>query len=301
MTGKGREEKMFKGLYTALITPFREGKIDYDSLRKIIEMQIENGVDGVIPMGTTGESPTVSFEEHKELIKWVVGIVNKRVNVIAGTGANSTDEAMHLSKSAEDSGVDGILSVNPYYNKPTQDGLIRHFESVAGSIKIPVILYNIPGRTAVNFKPESVKELLNRVDNVVSMKEASGDLNQMMQLLELCGDKLTLLSGDDNLLLPVLSIGGSGIISVLGNILPAEIKKVITLYSEGNVNEARKLFYKLLPLCRGMFLETNPIPIKAAMDMAGYCSSEMRLPMVSLGEDNRKILKKIFSDYGVNL
>ncbi len=291
---------MFKGLYTALITPFREGKIDYDSLRKIIEMQIENGVDGVIPMGTTGESPTVSFEEHKEIIKRVVEIVDGRIKVVAGTGANSTHEAMHLSKSAEDSGVDGILSVNPYYNKPTQDGLIRHFEAVARSIKIPVILYNIPGRTSVNFLPESVKELLNRVDNVVSMKEASGDLNQMMQLLELCGEKLTLLSGDDNLLLPVLSIGGSGIISVLGNILPADLKKVITLYAEGNVDEARMLFYKLLPLCRGIFLETNPIPIKAVMEMAGYCGPEMRLPMTVLGEEKRKVLKKLFSDYGVN-
>ncbi len=291
---------MFKGLYTALITPFREGKIDYDSLRKIIEMQIENGVDGVIPMGTTGESPTVSFEEHKEIIKRVVEIVAGRIKVVAGTGANSTHEAMHLSKSAEDSGVDGILSVNPYYNKPTQDGLIRHFEAVARSIKIPVILYNIPGRTSVNFLPESVKELLNRVDNVVSMKEASGDLNQMMQLLELCGEKLTLLSGDDNLLLPVLSIGGSGIISVLGNILPADLKKVITLYAEGNVDEARMLFYKLLPLCRGIFLETNPIPIKAVMEMAGYCGPEMRLPMTVLGEEKRKVLKKLFSDYGVN-
>lgn len=291
---------MFKGLYTALVTPFKEGKIDYDSLRKIIEMQIVNGVDGVIPMGTTGESPTVSFEEHKMFIKQVVEIVAKRIKVVAGTGANSTKEAIHLSKSAEDSGVDGVLSVNPYYNKPTQDGLIKHFESIAGAIKVPVILYNIPGRTAVNFKPESVKELLNRVDNVVSMKEASGDINQMMRLIELCGDKLTLLAGDDNLLLPVLSIGGSGIISVLGNILPADMKNVITLYTERNIDEARKLFYKLLPLCRSIFLETNPIPIKAVMEMAGFCSSEMRLPMTSLGEENRKLLKKIFSDYGVN-
>ncbi len=291
---------MFKGLYTALITPFREGKIDYDSLQKIIEMQIEKGADGVIPMGTTGESPTVSFEEHKEIVKRVVEIVDKRVKVVAGTGANSTDEAIHLSQSAEDSGVDGILSVNPYYNKPTQDGLIRHFEAVAGSVSVPVILYNIPGRTGVNFMPGSVRELLNRVDNVVSMKEASGDLNQMMELIELCGEKLTLLSGDDNLLLPVLSIGGCGVISVLGNILPAEMKKVITLYTEGNLDEARKLFYKLLPLCRGMFLETNPIPIKAVMEMAGFCGPEMRLPMTNLGEEKRQALKKIFSDFGVN-
>ena len=290
---------MIKGLFPALITPFNNNKIDYSALEKIIEMQIENGVDGVVPMGTTGESPTVSFEEHKEFIKNVVKIVNKRVKVIAGAGANSTEEAVCLSKAAEDSGADAILSVNPYYNKPTQNGLIKHFELIAKSIKIPVVLYNIPGRTAINFKPESIKELLNRVDNIAAVKEASGDIAQMMELVELCGDKINLISGDDNLLLPILSIGGKGIISVLGNILPADVKKVITTYEEGNIEDARQFFYRLLPLCRGMFLETNPIPIKAAMEMAGYCSSEMRLPMTQLEEENRKKLRKIFENYGV--
>ncbi len=292
---------MFKGLFTALITPFKGGKIDYSALEKIISKQIESGVDGVVPMGTTGESPTVSFDEHKDIIERVVKLADKRVKVIAGTGANSTEEAIYLSKAAEDAGADGILSVNPYYNKPTQEGLIKHFEHIAGSISIPVVLYNIPGRTGINFLPESVKELLQRVDNIAAMKEASGDLNQMMRLIELCGDNLTVLSGDDNLLLPLLSIGGEGVISVLGNILPEEIKKVITNFNEGKIDKARNIFYKLLPLCRAMFIETNPIPIKAVMEMAGFCTSEMRLPLVPLGDDKREKIKKIFKEFGVEL
>jgi len=292
---------MFEGAYTALVTPFKNNKIDYDALEKHIEFQIQEGIDGVIPMGTTGESPTLSFEEHEEFIRRVVKIVNKRVKVIAGTGANSTDEAIWLTKGAEDAGVDGSLSVNPYYNKPTQKGLIAHYEAIAKSTKLPIILYNIPGRSGVNFLPESVRELLLRVDNIAAMKEASGDINQMMKFVELCGDRVTLLSGDDNLLLPLLSIGGKGVISVLSNILPADVKKTITLYNDKKVDEAREHFYKLLPLCRAMFLETNPIPIKAAMEMTGFCGGEMRLPMVPLSDDNREKLRKILTDYGVKL
>jgi len=292
---------MFEGVNTALITPFKDSKVDYQALEALVEMQIEGGVDGIVPMGTTGESPTVSFEEHKEIIRRVVKIANGRVKVIAGTGANSTDEAICLSQSAEASGVDGILLVNPYYNKPTQEGLIEHFARVAQAVKVSVMLYNIPGRTGVNFLPESVVRLMDRVDNIAAMKEATGDLAQMMNLYELTGDRLTILSGDDNLLLPVLGIGGKGIVSVLSNIVPADVKRVVTLFDEGNLEEARGLFYKLLPLCRAMFLETNPIPVKAAMEMAGHCTGEIRLPMTSLTEENRKKLKTVFSHYGVNL
>jgi 4-hydroxy-tetrahydrodipicolinate synthase len=292
---------MFEGAFTALVTPFKNGKIDYDALEKHIEFQIAQGIDGVLPMGTTGESPTVSFEEHEEFIRRVVKIVNGRVKVLAGTGANSTSEAVWLTKCAEDAGVDAALSVNPYYNKPTQKGLIAHYEQIAKSTKLPIILYNIPGRTGVNFLPESIKELLNRVDNVVAMKEASGDINQMMRLVELCGDKLTLLSGDDNLLLPLLSIGGKGVISVLSNILPADVRKVITLFNENKLDEAKALFYKLLPLCRAMFLETNPIPVKTAMAMMGFCSDELRLPLTPLSDENKKTLRKTLEEYGINL
>jgi 4-hydroxy-tetrahydrodipicolinate synthase len=292
---------MFTGVYTAMVTPFKDGAIDYVSLEGIIEMQIAGGVDGILPMGTTGESPTVSHKEHKKLVKEVVKLVNGRVKVIAGTGSNSTEEAIDLSKSAEEDGVDAIMLVNPYYNKPTQRGLISHFETVAKKVSVPVIVYNIPGRTGVNFQPESLKELLDRADNVVTIKEASGDIAQMMRVIELCGDRLTLLSGDDNVLLPVLSIGGKGVISVLSNMLPADVKRVVTGFEKGRFDEARDLFYKLLPLCRAMFLETNPIPIKAAMEMMGYCTSEMRLPLTNLGSENRDRLKQALINYGIEL
>jgi len=292
---------MFEGAYTALVTPFKNEKIDYDALEKHIEFQIKEGIDGVIPMGTTGESPTISFEEHEEFIRRVVKIVNKRVKVIAGTGANSTSEAIWLTKGAEDAGVDAALSVNPYYNKPTQKGLVAHYEAIAKSTRLPVILYNIPGRSGVNFLPESINELLQKVGNIAAMKEASGDITQMMRLVELCGDRITLLSGDDNLLLPLLSIGGKGVISVLSNIVPADVKRVITLYNEKKTEEAKAAFYKILPLCRAMFLETNPIPVKAAMEMIGFCGGDLRLPLVPLSDSNREILRKTLTDYGVKL
>ncbi len=292
---------MFEGVYTALITPFRNGTIDYGALEKVVAMQVAKGIDGIVPMGTTGESPTVSFEEHKEFIRRVVKLVGGKVKVIAGTGANSTEEAIWLSREAEEAGVDGVLQVNPYYNKPSQRGLIAHFESIAKSIRIPLVLYNHPGRTGVNFLPASVKELAGRADNVVAMKEASGDINQMMELHELCGDRLTLLSGDDGNLLPFLAIGGKGIISVISNLLPAEVKKVVTLWNQGDIAGAKKDFYRLLPLCRAMFLETNPVGIKAAMAMAGICDEDLRLPLVKLADENRAKLRKALLDYGVTL
>ncbi|MBN2038695.1 MAG: 4-hydroxy-tetrahydrodipicolinate synthase [Spirochaetes bacterium] len=292
---------MFEGAFTALVTPFKEDKIDYESLEKIIEMQIEGGIDGIVPMGTTGESPTVSFDEHKDLIKRVVRLVNKRARVVAGTGANSTEEAVHLTRAAQEYGVDGALLVNPYYNKPTQQGLIAHFESIAKAVSLPIILYNIPGRTGVNFLPENIHELINRTDNIVAIKEASGDIAQMMRVIELCGNRLTLLSGDDNLLLPVLAIGGRGIVSVVSNFLPSDVKRIITLYESGNYSEAKEAFYKILPLMRCMFLETNPIPVKAAMEMLGHCSSQLRLPLLALSEENRTVLKQKLSDYGLKV
>jgi len=217
---------MFSGLYTALVTPFKNGKVDFDSFARLIDMQYEGGVDGIVPMGTTGESPTVTNEEHIEVIKKAVEFTNKRMKVIAGTGSNSTSEAVSMSEIAAKSGVDGVLLVNPYYNKPTQKGLILHFETVAKAVDVPIMLYNIPGRTGINFLPESVAELCEKAPNVKAMKEASGDITQMMRLMELCGDRIDLLTGDDNLLLPLLSIGGKGGVSVLSNILPKEIKAV---------------------------------------------------------------------------
>jgi 4-hydroxy-tetrahydrodipicolinate synthase len=295
------KKDIFTGLYTALVTPFKSNKIDFDALEKIIEMQIQGGVDGLVPVGTTGESPTVSFDEHKEIVKRVIKLVNKRVKVVPGTGANSTEEAIHLTKAAQDYGADGALLVNPYYNKPTQRGLIAHFEAVAKSVSIPIILYNIPGRTSVNFLPESIAELLKRVDNISAIKEASGDIAQMMKVIELCGDSMTLLSGDDNFLLPVLAIGGKGVISVLSNFLPADLKKVITLFNEQKYKESREFFYKMLPIMRDIFIETNPIPVKAVMEILGYCSSSVRLPLVELSPENRNTLKKSLIAYGLKV
>ncbi len=292
---------MFEGVYTALITPFKNDAIDYDALERIIEAQVAGGVDGVVPVGTTGESPTVSLEEHKDYIKRVVALVKKRIKVIAGTGSNSTKEAVYLSKAAEDYGVDGVLLVNPYYNKPPQRGLVAHFAGVASSISIPCVLYNIPGRTGINFLPESIKELLEKSPNIVAIKEASGDIAQMMRVIELCGDRLTLLSGDDNLLLPVLAIGGKGVVSVISNVLPADIKRVVTLFNEGKLEESRKAFYRLLPLCRAMFYETNPVPVKAAMEMLGYCGGEIRLPLVRISDDYRNKLRQELVKYGVKI
>jgi len=292
---------MFEGVYTALVTPFKDGKIDIVALEKIIESQIKGGVDGLVPAGTTGESPTISFKEHEQLIHEVVGMVRGRVKVIAGAGANSTEEAVHLSKSAQDAGADGVLQVNPYYNKPPQKGLIAHFEKVANSVSIPVMLYNIPGRTAVNFLPESVKELLNRTGNVVAMKEASGDIDQMKRLIELCGDRISVLSGDDNLFLPLLSVGGKGLVSVLSNILPFEVKQIYTSFTSGKTLEARESFERLLPMCRAIFMETSPIPIKAVMVMADYCGNDIRLPLIPLEEDKCAEIRRIFNECGVNL
>lgn len=292
---------MFEGLYTALVTPFRNGKIDFDALEKIVEMQIAGGADGIIPMGTTGESPAVSHEDHKEFIKRVVGMVKKRIKVVAGTGSNSTEEAVSLSRAAEKYGADGVMLVVPYYNKPPQRGLITHFATITSSIAIPAIVYNIPGRTGLNFQPEPFKELLDRSPGILAVKEASGDINQMMRLIELCGKRLKLLSGDDNLLLPVLAIGGKGVVSVLSNIIPGDVKRVITLWNAGSYHESRTAFYRLLPLCRAMFYETNPIPVKAAMEMAGYCSGELRLPLTPMAEEPRARLRQALLDYGVDL
>ena len=292
---------MFTGVYTALITPFKNGKIDFDAYARIIESQIAGGVDGVVPVGTTGESPTISHADHREVIRKTVEFANKRIKVIAGTGSNSTEEAINLTVAAAQAGVDGVLLVNPYYNKPPQRALVAHFTEVSKAGGIPAVLYNIPGRTGVNFLPESVLELLDKAPLVKGMKEASGDITQMMRLIELCGDRIDVLSGDDNLLLPLLSVGGKGVVSVVSNIMPREVKSVITHFNEGRIDEARKAFYRILPVCRTVFAETNPIPIKWIMSRAGFCSSEIRLPLAELAPDKQEMVRKVFAEAGVRL
>lgn len=274
---------MFQGVYTAVITPFRQGKIDYDSYFKILENQIRSGVAGVVPCGTTGESPTLSYEEHKELIQKTVQVVAGKIQVIAGTGSNSTKEAIELTESACADGVDGILSVNPYYNKPTQEGMFQHFTAIANVSSKPVMLYNIPGRTNVNLVPETVSRLAAH-PKIAAIKEATGDLGQMAKVISQCPADFDLLSGDDNLTLPVLSIGGKGVVSVVSNLFPRACVDMVSLYLRGDLEASKKIYYKLLPVFVNAFIETNPIPIKAAMSWFGYCTNELRLPMTSLSE-----------------
>ncbi|MDF3819973.1 4-hydroxy-tetrahydrodipicolinate synthase [Leptospira sp. 96542] len=286
---------MFQGVYTAVITPFRNGKIDYDSYFKIIENQIQSGVAGVVPCGTTGESPTLDHNEHKELIQKTVSLVAKRIQVLAGTGSNSTAEAIELTESACADGVDGILSVNPYYNKPTQEGMYQHFSKIADVSSKPVMLYNIPGRTNVNLLPETVKRLSEH-KNITAIKEATGDLGQMAKVISLCRANFHLLSGDDNLTLPVLSIGGKGVVSVVSNLFPRACVDMVSLYLRGDLVASQKIYYKLLPVFINAFIETNPIPIKAAMSWFGYCANELRLPMtpISTGAPADQFKKIVF-------
>ncbi len=286
---------MFTGVFTAIVTPFKNGKIDYDSYFRLLQTQIDAKVSGVVPCGTTGESPTLTNEEHSELIKKTVDFVKNRVQVIAGTGSNSTFEAIHLTKEAVKDGVDGVLLVNPYYNKPTQDGLFLHFSEIAKSSEKPVMLYNIPGRTSVNLLPETVLRL-SSVKNIVAIKEASGDLSQMAKVLQLCSPKMTVLSGDDSLTLPLLSIGGMGVVSVVSNIFPKSVKSMVDFFLSGNIQESRKIYFELLPVFHLAFCETNPIPIKACLSWFGHISNEIRPPLTVLteGKNSEDLKKQIF-------
>lgn len=289
---------MFKGSMVAIVTPFKDGKVDEDAYRELIEFQISNGTNAIVPCGTTGESATLSMEEHRRVIDIAVQAVNKRVPVIAGTGANNTREAIELTRHAKEAGADASLQVTPYYNKPTQEGLFQHFAAIAKAAPIPLVLYNVPGRTSVNMLPETVARLAE-LPEVVAIKEASGNLAQMTEILLLAGDKITLLSGDDNLTLPVLGIGGKGVISVVANIAPKDTSEMIKAWEEGNRELARELFYKLFPLCQAMFYETNPIPVKTSLALMEKIDGELRLPLVPLSPANLEKLKKALGDYGL--
>ncbi len=288
----------FHGSITALVTPFKKGKVDGKSLQKIVEYQIKEGTDGLVPCGTTGESPTLSHEEHRRVIEIVVDTANKKVPVIAGTGSNSTEEAISLTTFAKKAGADGALLAAPYYNKPTQEGLFRHYEKVAKSVDIPIVLYNIPGRSVVNISPETIARL-SKIPNIIAVKEASGSMDQTSHILSLC--RMTVLSGDDSLTLPLLALGGKGVISVLSNILPGEVSQMVDAYFAGNHEKAMALHYKLFALCRAMFIETNPIPIKRSMKLLGFCEDELRLPLCPMSEHNEKILVKALKDFGLKV
>ena len=289
---------MFKGSIVAIVTPFKDGKIDEESFRELIEFHIENGTSAIVPCGTTGESATLSVEEHEKVIEITVDAVKGRVPVIAGTGANSTQEAIELTQHAKKAGADATLQVVPYYNKPTQEGLYQHFKTIAKEAPLPQVLYNIPGRTGLNMLPETVARLAE-LPEVVAIKEASGNLAQMAEIVELAGDKITLLSGDDNLTLPVLAIGGQGVVSVVANIVPKENAEMIDAWDRGDYGKAKELYYRLLPLCKAMFYETNPIPVKTALSMMGKISEEMRLPLYKMSDSNRERLRKVLKDFGL--
>ena len=289
---------MFIGSMTALVTPFSEGQVDFETLAELVEFQLENGIDGLVPVGTTGESPTLTYDEHKRVIECVVETTGGKVPVIAGTGSNSTAEAIEMTAHAKKVGVDASLQVCPYYNKPTQEGFYEHFKAIAEEVDLPLVLYNIPGRCGGSgMTPETIAKL-SALENVVAIKEATGSLDQASEIAMRCD--LTILSGDDSLTLPLASVGGKGVISVVANIVPADVKAMTDLILEGDLVSARKWHRKLFALSKNMLtLATNPIPIKAAMAMLNMCSDELRLPMTQLNPKQEAVIQKSLKDYGL--
>ena len=286
-----------QGLYTALVTPFRNGAVDYDKLTRLVEMQVAAGVDGISPVGTTGESPTLSFEEHERVIATVVQLVNGRCKVLAGSGANSTAEALHLTRHAKSDGADFSLQVAPYYNKPTQEGLYRHFATIADSCDIPIVIYNVPGRSGVSVSAETIARLAKNC-NVAGVKEASGSVDRVSEILDLCD--IPVLSGDDALTLPMMSVGAVGVVSVASNIIPKEMKQLVDLCSAGAFDQARAMHRKLYKFFKAMFVETNPIPVKAGMAIRGLLDEEYRLPLCPPSDKNREFLRQILADVPVD-
>lgn len=288
---------MFSGSLVALITPFQNGKIDYKTLEELIEFQLDSGTDGIVPVGTTGESPTLTHEENKKVIEFVVKTVGGQIPVIAGTGSNSTAEAIDMTEYARKVGADASLQVTPYYNKPTQEGFYRHFKMIAEEVNLPMVLYNIPGRSAAGMTAETIIRL-SKIENIVAVKEASGSLDIASDVASSCG--LTILSGDDSLTLPLASVGGKGVISVVANIVPADVKAMTDLILQGDLVSARKWHQKLFALSKSLLsLSTNPIPIKAAMSILDMAPEEMRLPMTPLSETKKILLKKTLKEYGL--
>lgn len=293
-------KKLFEGSGVALITPFKDGKVNYEKMGELIEWHIANKTDSIIVCGTTGESATMTDEERKTTIKFVVDKVNKRIPVIAGSGSNNTAYSIELSKYCQGIGVDGLLIVTPYYNKTTQDGLIKHYTTIANSVDLPIILYNVPGRTGVNIKPSTV-EKLSKVENIVAIKEASGDISQVAEIARLCGEDFAIYSGNDDQIVPILSLGGSGVISVLANILPKETHDIVEKYLSGDVVESRKLQLGVNDLVSSLFIEVNPIPVKAAMNLMGMEAGELRLPLIDISKQNLEILRNNMVKYGIKV
>jgi len=286
---------MFRGSFTALVTPFRGGEVDVEALEGLVEFQIAGGVSGLVPCGTTGETPAMSEEEDRLAISTVVRVANGRVPVIAGTGSNSTDMAIKYTKMAEEVGADGSLQVVPYYNKPTQEGLYRHFAAIAEATSLPLVLYNIPGRTSLTMSAETTARLAE-IPNVVGTKEATHSMDMASDIRRLCGEEFAILSGDDSLTLPLVALGGDGVISVASNVAPGAVSRMVRALLDGDFATGRELHYELLPLFRALFLETNPIPVKTAASILGLCSDEMRLPLVPMSDGNLEELRRVMDE-----
>ncbi|MGH7392384.1 MAG: 4-hydroxy-tetrahydrodipicolinate synthase [Candidatus Rokuibacteriota bacterium] len=291
--------RAFRGSLVAMVTPFRQGKVDEAKVRELVEFHVENGTDALVPCGTTGEAPTLDHDEHRRMVELVIEAAAGRVPVVAGTGTNSTSEAIGLTRHAERAGAAAALVVNPYYNRPTQEGLYRHFRAVAEATALPIFVYNIQVRTAVNVETDTMARLVRDCKNVVGVKEASGSLDQMTQVILACGPDFIVLSGDDNLTLPLMAVGGRGVISVIANIVPRETAEMTHAALDGDWKRARDLHHKLFPLARAAFIETNPIPIKEAMAMAGMIEPEFRLPMCRMSDANRARLRGVLETYGL--
>ena len=289
---------MFKGAIVAIVTPFKNGQIDEEALRELIEFQIVNGTDGIVPCGTTGESATLSHEEHDRVIEITINAVNKRVPVIAGTGSNSTAEALRLTAHAYKAGADAALIVCPYYNRPTQEGLYQHFKTIAENVPIPIMPYNIPSRTGVNLMPEMVAKL-SKIKNIVGIKEASGSIKQMSDIIDLCSEDFVVLSGDDIFTLPLLAMGGAGIISVVSNVVPSDMAGLVDAFAANDIVRAKKLHHKMSALIEALFIEVNPVPVKAALALMGKIKYEYRLPLCKMAEANFEKLKKVMVNYAL--
>jgi len=290
---------MFTGTYTAIVTPFRNGKIDEASLERLIRRQVQAGVDGIVPVGTTGESPTVDYEEHIQLITLSVKFARGRIKVLAGTGANSTSEAISLTQRAEKAGADGSLQVAPYYNKPSQEGLFQHFREIARATRLPIVLYSIPGRCGIEIGVATVKRLAQACKNIIGIKEAGGNADRVSQLRAVLGPRFEILSGDDSLTLPFMAVGAQGVISVVSNVIPRQIAQMVKAYAAGKTGAALKLHQQYYPLFKDLFIETNPVPVKAALAMLGQIEEEYRLPLVPLSAKNREVLRGTMKAVGL--
>jgi len=290
---------MFEGSGVALVTPFKNGKIDEENLQTLVEFHVKEGTSTLVPCGTTGESATLTHQEHARVNELVVKAAKGRIKVLAGTGSNSTRETIEMTRHAQKIGADGALLITPYYNKPTPRGLVEHFRAVARAVSLPLVLYNVPGRTGINMIPATVIELARSEKNIVGIKEASTQLDQSTEIVKALGPSFDVLSGEDSLTLPILSVGGKGVISVAANIVPQDVSALCAAWKKGDVKKARALHHKMFPLIKALFMETNPIPVKSAMAILGMCSDELRLPLVPLNQGNREKLRKALRDHGV--